>query len=132
MKIVRYQNSTGQIEFGSQDASGKIFKLRGDIFASPEVTTESAQVAKLLAPIAPVSILCIGLNYRKHAEETNAKVPDFPVLFVKGINTVQNPNDPIQLPTFLKSNEVDYECELAVVIGKRCKNVCRADALDFT
>ena len=132
MKIVRYQNSTGLIEFGSQDASGKIFKLRGDIFASPKVTSEPAQVAKLLAPIAPVSILCIGLNYRKHAEETNAKVPDFPVLFVKGINTVQNPNDPIQLPTFLKSNEVDYECELAVVIGKRCKNVCRADALDFT
>ena len=131
MKIVRYQTPSGQIEFGSQDSAGNIFKLRGDIYDSPQVTSEAAQVAKLLAPIAPVSIQCIGLNYRKHAEETNAKVPEHPVLFVKGINTVQNPNDPIQIPTFLKSNEVDYECELAIVIGKRCKNVKRADALKY-
>jgi 2-keto-4-pentenoate hydratase/2-oxohepta-3-ene-1,7-dioic acid hydratase in catechol pathway len=131
MKIVRYQNPSGRIEFGSQDSTGKIFKLHGDIYDHPQSTTEPAQVAKLLAPIAPVSIQCIGLNYRKHAEETNAKVPEFPVLFVKGINTVQNPNDPIQIPTFLKSNEVDYECELAIVIGKRCKNVGRADALKY-
>ena len=68
-------------------------------------------------------ILCIGLNYRRHAEETNAPIPEFPVLFMKGPNTLQNPGDPILLPTHLKSDEVDYECELAVVIGKRCKNV---------
>lgn len=44
---------------------------------------------------------------------------------------MQNPNDPIQIPTFLKSNEVDYECELAILIGKRCKNVSRGDALKY-
>ncbi len=127
MKIIRYQTPTGEIEFGTQAANG-CFRLRGDIYNSPQPTSEPAQVAKLLTPITPTSILCIGLNYRKHAEETNAKVPQHPVLFVKGINAVQNPNDPIEIPTFLKSEQVDYECELAVVIGKRCKNVRRADA----
>ena len=69
MKIVRYQTASGAIEFGAIDSSGKILKLRGDIYNSPEVTTEPAAVGKLLAPIAPTTILCIGLNYRKHAEE---------------------------------------------------------------
>jgi 2-keto-4-pentenoate hydratase/2-oxohepta-3-ene-1,7-dioic acid hydratase in catechol pathway len=131
MKIVRYQNQSKQIEYGAMDASGKIFRIDGDIYDSPQVTKETASVAKLLAPIQPVSILGIGLNYRKHAEESGAKVPEFPVLFAKGINTVQNPNDPIQIPTFLRSEEVDYECELAVVIGQRCKNVSRKDALNY-
>lgn len=131
MKIVRYQNQFGQLEFGALDASGKTFKLRGDIFDRPEITKEPAVVTKLLAPLQPAMIFCIGLNYRKHAEETGAKIPEFPVLFAKGPNAVQNPDDPIQLPTFLKSNEVDYECELAVVIGKKCKNVRRAEALKY-
>src|SRR4051812_10332703 len=131
MKIVRYQNQLGQIEHGALDASGKTFKLRGDIFDKPEITNEAASVSKVLAPIAPITILGIGLNYRKHAAESGAKIPEYPVLFVKGLNTVQNPNDPIEIPTFLKSDEVDYECELAVVIGKRCKNVRRADALKY-
>jgi 2-keto-4-pentenoate hydratase/2-oxohepta-3-ene-1,7-dioic acid hydratase in catechol pathway len=131
MKIVRYQNQLGQIEYGALDASGKTFKLRGDIFDKPQTTNEPANVAKLLAPLAPTSILCIGLNYRKHAAESGAKIPEYPVLFVKGLNALQNPNDPIEIPTFLKSDEVDYECELAVVIGKRCKNVRRAEALKY-
>lgn len=58
------------------------------------------------------------------------KPPELPVLFVKGINTLQHPDDPIRLPTHLASDEVDYECELAVVIGKAAKNVSRARALD--
>ncbi len=71
------------------------------------------------------------MNYRKHAEETNAKLPEYPIVFFKGINTLQNPGDAIEIPTHLRSDEVDYECELAVVIGKPCKNVSRANALDY-
>ncbi len=85
---------------------------------------------KLLAPIRPSSIICIGLNYRRHAAESNAAIPEFPVMFVKGINTLQNPGDPIEIPTFLRSEEVDYECELAVVIGKKGKNIAKEKALD--
>ena len=90
-----------------------------------------ADVAKLLAPIVPGAIICIGLNYRRHAEEAGAKFPEQPVVFFKGVNTLLNPEEAIQIPQFMRSDEVDYECELAVVIGKRCKNVARARALDF-
>ena len=115
----------------AQQADGTALKLAGDIFNSPKVTTEKVDVAKLLAPIEPTSIICIGLNYRKHAEEIGAKFPEFPIVFFKGINTLQNPGEPIQIPTHLRSDEVDYECELAVVIGRACKNVSRQKALDY-
>jgi len=88
-------------------------------------------VEKLLAPIAPVAFFCIGLNYRRHAEEGKAPIPQFPVLFMKSPAAVQNPGDPILLPRHLRSDEVDYECELAVVIGRRCKNVPKEKALDY-
>ena len=76
-------------------------------------------------------LLCIGLNYRKHADEGGAAYPEHPVVFMKMPSAVQNPGDPIILPTILRSREVDYECELAVVIGKPCKNVSRDAALDY-
>src|ERR1700731_4401507 len=88
-------------------------------------------MVKLLAPLEPLVILCIGLNYRKHAAETGAKIPEYPVLFVKSLGALQNPGDPIVLPTRLRSDEVDYECELAVILGRECKNVSRAKALDY-
>jgi 2-keto-4-pentenoate hydratase/2-oxohepta-3-ene-1,7-dioic acid hydratase in catechol pathway len=79
----------------------------------------------------PSAILCIGLNYRKHAEETGAKIPEDPVLFMKTPSALQNPGGPIQIPAALASHEVDYEAELAVVMGRTCKNVPRAKALDY-
>jgi len=131
MKIVRYTDPAGNIHFGSQNPDGSIERLDGDLYSNLSTTGESAQVTKLLAPVAPTAILCIGLNYKKHAAESGAKSPEIPILFVKGPNTLQNPGDPIQIPTALPSDEVDYECELAVVIGKAAKNVKRADALKY-
>lgn len=131
MKIIRCLDRKGNIVHAAQQPDGSAQKLADGIYGIPQVTSESVQVAKLLAPVEPVSIICIGLNYRKHAEETGAKFPEYPVVFFKGINTLQHPGEPILLPTHLKSNEVDYECELAVVIGRACKNVSRANALDF-
>jgi 2-keto-4-pentenoate hydratase/2-oxohepta-3-ene-1,7-dioic acid hydratase in catechol pathway len=117
MRIIRYLAQEGDI--------------RGDIFQTFEVTGHESNMVKILAPIEPRVILCIGLNYRKHAEETGAKIPEWPVLFLKSPNTLQNPGDPIVLPTKLRSNEVDYECELAVIIGRECKNVPKDRALEF-
>lgn len=131
MKLIRFQDSTGTIHYGSQQPDGSALLIDGDIFGTYAVTTTKAEVTKLLAPIAPTGILCIGLNYRLHAAESGAKIPEFPVLFMKTLGTVQNPGDPIVLPTHLKSNEVDYECELAVVIGKAAKNVSKENALDY-
>jgi 2-keto-4-pentenoate hydratase/2-oxohepta-3-ene-1,7-dioic acid hydratase in catechol pathway len=101
------------------------------VLGSHEITDETVDVKQILAPIVPTAIFCIGLNYRKHAEEAGAPIPAFPILFMKGPAAVQNPGGPIVLPTRLKSTEVDYEAELAVVIGRRCKNVSRKNALDY-
>lgn len=131
MKIIRLQDRAGNIIHAAQQADGTALKLSGDIFDSPRVTAEKVEAARLLAPIQPSSIICIGLNYRRHAEETGAKFPEYPVVFFKGVNTLQHPGEPILLPTQLKSDEVDYECELAVIIGRSCKNVRRDRALDF-
>lgn len=131
MKIIRYTDSQNQTRYAAQQGDGSALEIEGDIFGQFSATQRPADVKKLLAPIAPSGILCIGLNYRHHAEESGAKVPEFPVLFMKGINATQHPGDPILLPVQLKSDEVDYECELAVVIGKTCKNVKREDALSY-
>jgi len=131
MKLIRFQDAAGAIHYGSQQPDGGALLVEGDIFGAYKVTGTKAEVKKLLAPIVPTGILCIGLNYRLHAAESGARIPEFPVLFMKTLGTVQNPGDPIVLPTHLKSNEVDYECELAVVIGKAAKNVSKENALDY-
>ncbi len=131
MKIIRYKNAEQQIGYASLQEDGSALEIKGDIFGTHEVTNIKANVAKLLAPIKPTTILCIGLNYRHHAAESNVPIPEYPVLFCKGPGTLQNPGDPIILPTHLRSDKVDYECELAVVIGRACKNVPKENALDY-
>lgn len=135
LKTVRFIDTDGAIRFGVDYDGVTASLLRGDLFDNPVDTGERVAVRKLLAPLVPTAILGIGLNYRKHAEEGTGNgpvaLPEYPVLFVKGPNTLQNPGDPIELPTHLQSDEVDYECELAIVIGRKCKNVSREEALDY-
>ncbi len=130
MKIIRYQNAQGEVRLAAQGSDGT-FDLEGDLFNEYSISQTPPQIDKLLAPIVPSALLCIGLNYRQHAAETGAKIPDVPILFIKNPAALQNPNDPILLPRHLRSDEVDYEGELAVVIGKKCKNVSREQALDY-
>lgn len=104
--------------------------MAGSPLETRKLTGKRADVARRLAPVEPPVVLCIGANYKRHIEESNAPVPPHPVLFVKNPAAVQNPGGPIELPVGLASAMVDYEAELAVVIGKRCKNVKPADALD--
>ena len=131
MKIVRFQDRRGATRHGVLHAGGATTLLAGDVFGDARDTGEPAEVAKLLSPIEPTAIVCIGLNYIRHAQESNAPMPEFPVVFMKSPGAVQNPGDPIEVPRTLRSEEVDYECELAVVIGKKCKNATRANALEF-
>ena len=83
MKIIRYTDRKGNIGYAARQNDGSALKLKGDIYAAPQITPEKADVAKVLAPIQPGTILCIGLNYRRHAQETGAKIPEYPVLFFK-------------------------------------------------
>jgi 2-keto-4-pentenoate hydratase/2-oxohepta-3-ene-1,7-dioic acid hydratase in catechol pathway len=131
MKIIRYLDRAGRALHGCEDPSGLVRTIVGDLYGKFTVTDELARVERVLTPIEPRQILGIGLNYRRHAEETKAKLPEYPILFFKGAASVQHPGGPILLPRHLQSDEVDYECELAVVIGKPCKNVTRARALDY-
>jgi 2-keto-4-pentenoate hydratase/2-oxohepta-3-ene-1,7-dioic acid hydratase in catechol pathway len=82
------------------------------------------------APIArPHQILCIGLNYSDHAAETGAQVPSEPILFTKSPNTLQGPNDDVQIPR--GSKKTDWEVELGIVIGRRCSYLAdEAEAAD--
>lgn len=131
MKIVRYLDPLDLIRHGVLKDDGSIVLLEGDVFGEHRASNTPAEVQKLLAPVAPVAIACIGLNYRHHAAESGAPIPQWPVLFHKSISALQNPGDPIEIPTHLASYQVDYECELAIVIGKRCKNVKKEDALSY-
>ena len=130
MKIIRHLTPTGPA-YAALQSDGSAREIAGDIYGDFRVTDRAVKPGKLLAPVVPVYLPCIGLNYKRHAAESNSPTPPYPVLFIKNPAAVQNPGDPIELPTKLPSTSVDYECELAVVIGKRCKNATRATALDF-
>ncbi len=130
MKIVRYRDLSGNIGHAARQPDGKCLAIEGDLLGEFRETGREVEVDKLLVPLVPPCLLCIGLNYRRHAEETGARLSQYPVVFHKSANALQHPGDPIQLPRFLRSDEVDYECELAVVIGRRCKNVSRSEALN--
>ncbi|MBB3111303.1 2-keto-4-pentenoate hydratase/2-oxohepta-3-ene-1,7-dioic acid hydratase in catechol pathway [Paenibacillus phyllosphaerae] len=77
----------------------------------------------------PNKIICVGLNYRKHAEETNAPIPAYPILFNKFNNTLTGHGKEIAIPKVTK--ELDYEAELVIVIGKQAKAVSKEEALDY-
>ena len=86
---------------------------------------------KLCAPLLhPSKIVAVGLNYIDHCKEANLPVPSEPVLFAKWPNSVTGPYDDLTWPEGV-TQEVDYEVELGVVIGKRCHNVSEKDALDY-
>jgi 2-keto-4-pentenoate hydratase/2-oxohepta-3-ene-1,7-dioic acid hydratase in catechol pathway len=134
MRILRYRDPEGAIHHARLHADGSRERLEGDLLGQPgaaglQPTGEAAEVAQLLAPVAPRAILCIGVNYRRHAAEFGSAIPQRPVLFMKAPSAVQHPEAPIELPTALASETVDYEGELAVVIGRRCKNISASEAL---
>jgi 2-keto-4-pentenoate hydratase/2-oxohepta-3-ene-1,7-dioic acid hydratase in catechol pathway len=82
------------------------------------------------SPIArPSKILCIGLNYAKHAKETNAPIPTEPILFMKSTSSLSGPFDPIVIPK--NSSKTDWEVELAIVIGKKASYVSEQEAMDY-
>jgi 2-keto-4-pentenoate hydratase/2-oxohepta-3-ene-1,7-dioic acid hydratase in catechol pathway len=132
MKIYRLLDVRHQTRMATSDDGKNFYALSGDISCREfKITNERIEVSSLLAPVEPKTIYCIGLNYRRHAEETNSKIPDKPIVFMKSPTTVQKPDGPIVLPRHLRSDQVDFEAELGVVIGYECKNVSKEDALNY-
>jgi 2-keto-4-pentenoate hydratase/2-oxohepta-3-ene-1,7-dioic acid hydratase in catechol pathway len=86
--------------------------------------------ARLLAPVAsPPKIVCLGLNYRDHAAEQNASIPDEPIIFMKPRTTIIGPHEDIVKPSFVK--HLDYEAELAIVVGRKAKNISATEAKSY-
>lgn len=130
MEIVRVLDAAGKTHYACE-VGNRVFRLEGDIYGDFTQTEEELQPVRRLAPIVPTAIYGVGLNYRAHAVEMKVKLPEHPVIFMKSPSSVLDPESPIELPRALHSDQVDYECELAVVIGKRCKNVSIEDALSY-
>ena len=127
MRILRHLDPDGAIAFAQVHADGAAEACAGDPFAGLRPLGRPARIARTLSPVAPPLILGIGLNYRRHAEETGAKLPSHPVVFMKAPGALNHPGAPIVLPAC--STMVDYECELAVVLARTCRDVARTDAL---
>ncbi|WP_054023577.1 fumarylacetoacetate hydrolase family protein [Bacillus sp. FJAT-28004] len=102
--------------------------MEGAVDAQPYLFEES-QIRYGPCVTHPAKIICVGLNYRKHAEETNAPIPEYPILFNKFSNTLTGHLTDIPLPNRV-TNQVDYEAELVIVIGKQAKYVPKEQALE--
>lgn len=149
MKLIRF-GAAGKEQPGIQTASGKNLDCSGfnedwneDFFtnnglarleewleANEENLNEIPADSRLGSPIArPSKIICIGLNYRKHALESGMAVPEVPIIFMKATSSLCGPFDNILIPK--NSVKTDWEVELAVVIGKRAKYVSKENAMEY-
>lgn len=132
MRIIRFLDEKDTICLGFDHRDGLASLLRGRLTDPLEPTGDQVHVKKILAPLDPEAILCIGLNYRQHAEETGLKIPQYPALFMKNPATLTHPGDPVVIPpSCLHPPQVDFEVELAVVIGKTANNVSKENALQY-
>jgi len=131
MRLVRFRHgdriATGALEPGSDE----IRVLRGTFFEDPLPTGETVALGDvlLLAPVLPSKLICVGKNYAAHAAEFGMQVPEEPLLFLKPSTAVIGPGDPIRLLPI--SRRVDYEGELAVVIGRLARGVRTEDAFKY-
>lgn len=128
MRIIRHLTSNGPA-WAALHPDGSALPLEGDLFGLRQTLPTPVALGKRLAPLAPANVIGIGLNYRKHAEEGQKPLPARPLWFMKTTGAVQNPQDPIVLPP--ASTKVDYEGELAVVLGRTARNVSPADAPSY-
>src|SRR3954468_2415079 len=138
MRFVTYELSgvvyAGALEGSDVKAAGEggVGELlrRGGLPASvPSGELIPLSSVQLLPPVVdPGKIVCLGLNYRSHAEEAGMEAPGVPTFFAKWSNALAAPGASVALPAW--SSKVDYEAEVAFVIGRRCRDVAEADALD--
>lgn len=129
MKIVRIK-AGDDIAYGVADAEG-VQVYRGSPFVAWEPTENIVPWAnvKLLAPVLPTKVLCVGKNYEDHAEEMGDGLPDQPMIFMKPATSVIGQNQPVIYPP--QSKEVHHEAELAVVISRPARNIKAEDASQY-
>ena len=131
-RLARFRMPDGAVRCGRFEDAETLALFEGDLLGARTLSGEEVALneVQLLAPVAPPNVLAIGLNYSPHAEESNEALPERPILFIKANTAVCGPGDAIVLPA-IAPNEVDYECELAVMIGKEAYCVSEDEALDY-
>jgi 2-keto-4-pentenoate hydratase/2-oxohepta-3-ene-1,7-dioic acid hydratase in catechol pathway len=146
MKLVRYgavgQEKPGLIDKSGQlrDLSGQVKDLAGEAFSPASLAKIAALDAASLPAVSgqprigsPVGglpkFIAIGLNYSDHAAEVGMPIPAEPIIFMKANNSLCGPNDKVEKPR--GSTKLDWECEIAIIIGTRAKYVSEADALNY-
>jgi 2-keto-4-pentenoate hydratase/2-oxohepta-3-ene-1,7-dioic acid hydratase in catechol pathway len=134
MRISRFIDQNNTLGYGILKDDNTAEILAGDLYQGLEPTGELTSVSKILAPLEPSNILGIGLNYHEHAKETgkDKDISENPILFMKPPTAVIGPGDGIKLPKCSTwGPEVDFEAELAVIIGKAALDVPVESALDY-
>ncbi|MCG3178453.1 MAG: putative protein YisK [Phycisphaerae bacterium] len=135
MQIVRYRDREGKVHYGIRSTDGGVRRAEACPF-SPKFkpTDEPADVARVLAPVDPPNVIAIGKNYAEHVHEVagnlGGEIPDHPLAFAKLTTSIVGPDDAIVLPAEAP-DEVDYEAELVLVIGRSCRNVAEREAMDY-
>ena len=109
----------------------QVYRLEGNPYGTSTRGTQLGLLAEvtLLPPVCPTKIVCVGRNYVAHAAEHGVEVPTEPLLFLKPPSSIIGPGDSIVVPSL--SQRVEHEAELAVVIGKRCRNITPEQAWDY-
>ena len=131
MKIARIKDAMHGVCYAAQQDDGSLLRMDGSPFEGIcNLTQDTVEAAKWLAPLEPTVIMCIGANYLKHAQESGKDAPEYPILFMKNLSAATGHLQPIHIPAVC-DDEVDFEAELAVVIGKPARNVSKAEALNY-
>ena len=131
MKFLRFKSKEGKTYTGVLE-DGDIYEIEGDIFQEFKVTKNEHPLTEIrfLPPCSPTKIVAVGLNYRDHAAEMKKPIPEEPLLFMKPSTAVIGHEDKIIYPNHMASR-LDYEGELAVVIGKTARWVEENEAFDY-
>ncbi|HEY9171949.1 MAG TPA: fumarylacetoacetate hydrolase family protein [Verrucomicrobiae bacterium] len=124
--IGRFQK--GDEIFYAKVVEGELFKLCGDVFGSPSFDKKPTPIkgVRTLVPVNPSKIIAVGLNYSDHARETGKALPKEPLFWIKATTSLLPDGGKIEIP--FPQHRTDYEAELAIVIGRRIRNVTAAAA----
>lgn len=130
VRFGRFQDASGAVSYGMQQPDSSFTYAEGCPFQGTlKDTGRKATVAKHLAPVDPADIICIGLNYRSHADELKLPYPKNPVVFIKPKTCATGNFAEVAKPRI--SEAMDYEVELAIVIGRECRDVTVDAALEY-
>jgi 2-keto-4-pentenoate hydratase/2-oxohepta-3-ene-1,7-dioic acid hydratase in catechol pathway len=132
MRITRFRDDQGTPRAGEDQGDGTARPFAtADVVADRTPTGAPIPITRRLAPVLPTNIFCIGLNYRRHAAEMGSALPEHPVVFMKPTTALNHPGAPIQVPACcLHGPEVDFEGEMAVVIGRAGRDIPEERALE--